>query len=278
MKFPLLFANRDPLAAVSHCINLLIRHESQSISFTLPCHHPVLSLLLLYRWVLFTFCDTIIIFTDNYSGINSVLRMISDWVIMSNFSSLLTLVWPCILIVMSDASDITLTYDVLEIKTLCHNLHQLNPQLCINTFSSILLLSLSPARFSSGAQHQHIRSVLEEEMNKIRALRAQYHTLFSATHFSSFFHHTLVSIAWDGTQIFDFVKTSCCWNLMGQDYSQHLSEFLTFGLSNFISHLSLAIYLASSMLMNTYSLKMHQFNLLLMFCIMYRPNCLAALK
>lgn len=278
MEFPLLFTDGDPLATVPRHIDPLIRHESQSIPFTLPCHHPVLPLLLLYRQVLFTFCDMITIFTDNYSGIDPVLRMISDWVIMGNSSSLPAPVRPHILIVASDASNTAPTYDVLEIKALRHGLHQLDPQSHINTFSSILLLSLSLARFSSGAQHQRIRSVLGEEMDKIRALRVQYCALFSAMHLSSFFHHALASIAQDGAQIFDFVETSRCWNPVGQDYSQHLSEFLTLGLLNFISHLSLTTYLASSMLMDAYPPKMHQFNLLLVFRTTYRLSCLAALE
>ena len=278
MEFPLLFADGDPLAAVPRRIDPLIGHESQSIPFTLPRHHPVLPLLLLYGRVLFTFCDTITIFADDYGGIDPVLRMISDWVIMGNSSSLPAPVRPRILIVASDASDTAPTYDVLEIEALRHGLHQLDPQSRTNAFSSILLLSLSPARFSSGAQHQRIRSVLGEEMDKIRALRAQYRALFSATHLSSFFHHALASIARDGARIFDFVKTSRCWNPVGQDYSQHLSEFLTLGLSNFISHPSLATYLASSMLMDAYPPKMHRFNPLLVFRTMYRPSCLAALE
>ena len=278
MKFPLLFANGDSLAAVLCCINLLIRHKFQLILFTLPCHHPVLSLLLLYRQVLFTFCDIITIFVNNYSGINPMLRMILDWVIIGNFSSLPAPVQPHILIVVSDASNTAFMYNVLKIKALCHGLHQLDPQSCINAFSSILLLSLSLARFSSGAQHQHIRSVLEEEMDKIRVLRVQYCALFLVMHLSSFFHHILASIAQDGIWIFDFVKMSCCWNPVGQDYSQHLSEFLTFELLNFISHPSLVTYLASSMLIDAYPLKMHWFNLFLIFHIMYRLSCLTALK
>ena len=278
MKFLLLFINRDPLIIVPHCINLLIKHESQLILFTLLCHHSVLSLLLLYKQVLFTFCDIITIFADDYSGIDPVLRMISDWVIMGNFSSLPALVQSCILIIASDVSDTASTYDVLEIKALHHGLHQLNPQSHINAFSSILLLSLFQAKFLFGAQHQHIRNVLNKEMNKIRASKTQYYALFSATHLFSFFHYTLVSITWDSASIFDFVKTSCCWNPMKQDYSQHLSEFLIFELSNFISHSSLIIYLASLMLMNAYFFKMHQFNLFLIFHTMYRLNCLAALE
>ena len=278
MKFSLLFTDRDPLTAVPCCINPLIRHESQLILFTLPHHHSVLPLLLLYEQVLFTFCDIITIFINNYSGIDSVLRMILNWVIINNSSLLLALVWPHILIIISDASNTAPTYNMLEIETLHHNLHQFDPQLCINAFSSILLLSLSLARFLSGAQHQCIRSVLKEEMDKIRALRAQYCALFSVMHLSLFFHHALASIAWDGAWIFDFVKMSCCWNLMRQDYSQHLSEFLTLRLLNFIFHLNLTTYLTSSMLMDAYPSKMHWFNLLLMFHTMYRLNCLTALE
>ena len=214
IKFPLLFINGDPLTAISHHINPLIRYESQSILFTLFHYHSVLSLLLLYRQVLFTFCDIIIIFADNYSEINSVLRMILNWVIMGNFSSLLASVQSHILIVISDVSNTALTYNVLKIKALCHSLHQLDSQSHINAFSSILLLSLFPARFLSDAQHQHIRNVFNEEMNKIRASRVQYCVLFSATHLSSFFHHTLASITWNSALIFDFVKMSCCWNSM----------------------------------------------------------------
>ena len=195
MEFLLLFADRDPLAAVPCHIDPLIRYESQLILFTLPCHHSVLPLLLLYEQVLFTFCDTITIFVDNYGGIDPVLRMILDWVIMGNFSSLLAPVWSHILIVTSDASDTALTYNVLEIKALHHSLHQLDPQLHTNAFSSILLLSLSLARFLFDAQHQRIRSVLGEEMDKIRALRVQYCAFFLMMHLSLFFHHTLVSIA-----------------------------------------------------------------------------------
>ena len=127
MEFPLLFADGDPLAAISCCINLLIGHESQSILFTLPCHHPVLPLLLLYGWVLFIFCDTITIFVDDYGEIDSVLRMILDWVIMGNFSSFLASVQLCILIIVSDVSDTASMYDVLEIKAFHHSLHQLDP-------------------------------------------------------------------------------------------------------------------------------------------------------
>ena len=194
IKFPPSFINKDPLTAVLCCINLLIKHESQSILFILFCHHSMLSLLLLYRQVLFTFCDIITIFTDNYSEINPVLRMISDWVIMGNFSSLPAPVQSHILIVVSDISNTTPTYNVLKIKTLHHSLHQLNPQSHINTFSLILLLSLSLTRFLSDAQHQHIRNVLDKKMNKIRALKAQYCALFSAIHLFLFFHHALISI------------------------------------------------------------------------------------
>ena len=115
-------------------------------------------------------------------------------------------------------------------------------------------------------------------MNKIRALRVQYCALFLMIHFFSFFHHTLASIVQDDVWIFNFVKMSCCWNLVGQDYSQHLSEFLTFKLLNFIFHLSFIIYFASSILMNVYSFKMHWFNLLLMFHIMYKLSCFTALE
>ena len=278
IEFLFLFIDRDLLTAVPHHINLLIEHRSQLILFTLLYHYSMLSLLLLYRQILFIFCNTITIFADDYNEINPILRMISDWVIMGNSSSLSTLVWLCILIVVSNISDTTSTYNVLKIKTLYHSLHQLDPQSCINAFSSILLLSLSLTKFSSGAQHQHIRNVLDEEMNKIRALRAQYYALFLMMHLSLFFHYALVSIAWDSALIFDFVKMSCCWNLMRQDYNQHLSEFLIFELLNFISHPNFATYLALLMLMNAYPLKIHWFNSLLVFCTMYRLNCFAVLK
>ena len=153
IKFPLLFADEDSLVAISHCIDLLIEHEFQLISFTLLCHYLVLSLLLLYEWVLFTFCDMIIIFVNDYGKIDSVLRMILNWIIMSNFSSLLALVWLCILIIISDVSDITFMYDVLETKALCHNLHQLDSQSHINAFSLILLFFLFSVKFLSDVQH-----------------------------------------------------------------------------------------------------------------------------
>ena len=276
--FPLLFAAGDPLAPVPRRVDPLTGHESQSIPFTISRHHQVLPLLLLYGRLLFTFCDTVTIFADDYGGTDAVLKMISDWVVMGNSSSLPAAVRPRILIVASDASDIAPTYDVLEIEGLRHGLHQLHPESRTHAFSSILLLSLSGNRFSSSAQHQRIKNVLDREVDKMRALRAQYRALFSATHLSSFFHHALASIARDGAQVFDFVKMSRCWNPVGLDYSQHLSHFLNLGLSSFISHPSLATYLASSMVMDAYPPKMHRFNPLLVFRTIYRPSCLTALK
>ena len=78
IKFSFLFADEDLLTVILYHINLLIKYEFQLILFTLFYHYPVLFLLLLYGQVLFTFCDMITIFVNDYSEIDPVLKMILD--------------------------------------------------------------------------------------------------------------------------------------------------------------------------------------------------------
>jgi len=124
-------------------------------------------------------------------------------------------------------------------------------------FSSIKVLHLVAEQKTSLAGFRRLKELLRRELEEMRRIRQNLGCLFSATHLSHFFRMAVAHTAASLNQPFDFVLASRRGNEVQPDFEHHLTRFLELGLKHKASQDALITFVASSILLDAYSPKMH---------------------
>lgn len=255
-ELPLLFADADPFARIPDRLGAVTCHESNTLPLNWRSLRPRSALHILYARLVALFSDVLCIFSDDFGGLDSVTTFLKQWVAYGNPSNLPISVRPRVVIVARE-DETAGTHDVLAIENLRHELQESLQDSRASVFSSISILHLAGDHISSLARHRRLREFLHSEVELSRSQRIEYRLQFTATHFESFFRQAINHVAQSITTPFGFIEQTRVCNRIHDDYSDHLSVFLTLGKDAFLSYESLTSFIASTILMDAYPPRMH---------------------
>ena len=249
---PLLFADADAHAVVPTRLGSIFCHEDKSSPLKWQCQDSTKTLHALYARMVAIFSSVICVFAEDLGGLDNVGDFLVRWIEAGNPSTLPQPVRPRIIIVAKD-EEAAITYDILAIESLKERLHNDRTEV----FSSVSVVHLAGSHVSSLAQHRRLKEVILSEVEYTRIPRLESRTCFSATHFAALSRRAAEHVAKSNTEPFDLVRNTRIGNELGDDYRDHLSNFLRSGKDFFISYESLASFIASTILMDAYPPRMH---------------------
>lgn len=126
-----------------------------------------------------------------------------------------------------------------------------------NFYSFITVLHLSDEQIFLLAHFQRLQELLRRQMNEMRQVLQSNECLYFVIHLNKFFQmtvlHTVVSIL----QSFNFVIASQENNEVESDHINHVISFLRLEIRYKLSYDILMSFIASSILLDVYSSKMH---------------------
>ena len=201
------------------------------------------------------FTDVICVFADDFAVFNQVVQLLKSWAAVGSASVHFEKLWLRVVIVRrGDEASPSPTYDLLTMKDLQHGLHCRSLK---EFFSSIKVLHLAAEQLSSLTCFWQLKKLLWREADEMRLIWHSLSCLYSAVHVSQFFRMAVAHTAASLSQPFDFVLTSRWGNEVQPDFIHHLSRFLQVKESHQTPCDALMAFIASNILLDAYSPKMH---------------------
>ncbi len=253
-ELPLLFADADAQASVPQRLGTMTCHKNTTVSLAWPSPHSKSALHTLYARLVALFSHVIYIFANDFSGLDNVTEFLTEWIRAGNPSSLPNSLRPRVIVVVREEE--VATHSVLAVEGLRNKL-QNDHDTRISAFSSISIMYLAGEHVSPLARHRRLKELLLSEIELSRIERIEQRAHFTAIHFEAFFRQAINYVTSSITEPFDFVQKTRMLNEIGEDYRSYLHAFLSLGKDYFLSYESLTSYLASTILMDAYLLRMH---------------------
>ena len=186
------------------------------------------------------------------------------WVAAEECTSLFKHAWLNVIIVKrDDERNLSFTLNLLEMQDVQVSLNQ---KILKSFFSFIKIfyltdeqkISLTDEQIFSQTRFRRLKELLWRQMNEMRMTRLRHKCLYLIVHLNKFFQiivsHTTASLL----RSFNFVIASRHDNEVVSDYADHLSSFLRLERQCDLSLNIMSVFVASSILLNVYSLKMHR--------------------
>jgi len=129
-------------------------------------------------------------------------------------------------------------------------------------FSTIKIFYLTIGQKSSLTRFRRLKELLRRKLDKMLIIRRNLGCLYTVVHINYFFCRIVIYIVATSDQSFDFVLANRRDNKILADLNQHLSRFLRLDLKYSAAHESLIIIIVSTVILNTYSSKMHDKSML----------------
>lgn len=252
---PLLFADGDPQSPIPQHVGTTTCHEHSTLSVTWQSKNNAL-LPILYARLMAPFTDVICIFADDFNGLHDVASFLVRWIRLGSPTTLPIVVRPRVVIVVNEEESAA-TYDVLEMELLRCKLEQESVAVRAEVFSSISIMHLAGDHVSPLARYRRLKEVLMREVEEARNGRIEQRVHFSAVHFSAFFPLAIDHVAHSVLEPFDHIARTRQGNPVGEDYVNHVTNFISLGNDHFVSWNNLTSFLASSILMDAYPPRMH---------------------
>lgn len=239
---PLLFADSDPFAEIpaSHSLERCHDVTTYPTTWSRSTRHSPLDIL--HARLLFLFTDVICIFADDFPNLVDVAGRLVNWMVIGSGSILPTRIRPRVLIVTSD-SDPSIVIQAKDFE---------------QCFSSIDLFPLAGDGLSPSARYRPLKEAIRAHTRSLQDLRRQHGFLFSADHLAVFFQYAVQHTASTILRPFDFVRESRRGNEVGEDYREHVANFLSLCKKFRLPYDSIASYIASTILMDAYPPGMHR--------------------
>ncbi len=118
-------------------------------------------------------------------------------------------------------------------------------------------MRLVKTQISSLARFRRLKEVILKEVDKARAMRLEKRVLFLAKHIQCFLHRVVQHTTLFVIESFDFIVKSKLGNELRQDYETHVCVFLNLARRYFLLMATMNKFLASSIIMDAYSPRMH---------------------
>lgn len=230
--------------------------ESQSFSLqwaediSVQCFYNLLHVCLLCL-----FANILFVFADDFAEFDQVIQLLKSWAAADSTSVQFNKAHSRVVIVRCRLKfSSSLTYDLLHMKDLQWSLYH---RFLNEFFSSIKVLHLVAEQMTSLTHFWWLKELLWRELNEMHLIQQNIDCLYSAVHMSHFFHMTVAHTATSLSQSFNFMLFSQWGNEVQSDFEHHLFKFLHLEVKHETSQNSLMIFVTSSLILNMYSLKMH---------------------
>ena len=201
------------------------------------------------------FADVICVFVDDFADFDHVVQLLKSWVaVNSAFVHFNTIRSRVVIVRREDAASLSPIYDLLKIEDLQQSLHNESLK---EFFSSIKVLHLTAEQLSLLTRFRRLKELLWREIDEMRQTRQNLGCLYSAEHITRFFRMAVTHIAASISRSFDFILTSRRGNDVESDFVHHLFRFMRSEENHQIPRDALMTFIASSIMLDAYSLKMH---------------------
>ena len=253
---PLLFADADPFSLIPPRTGGLSCHATTVLPLKWRSSCPSSTFHQLLARLVAPFTDVICIFADDFGGVESVTEFLKHWVEYGNPADSPAELRPRVVIVIRE-DEMATTHEVLAIENLRHEIQQNLQESRPEIFSSISILHLAGNHISSLARHRRLKDFLHTEIKHSRCERVEYRMHFTAIHFESFFRQAVCHVADSATQPFSFIGATRINNKVGDDYKEHLINYIRLGKDFYLPYEKVTSFIASSILMDAYPPRMH---------------------
>ena len=252
----MLFAESDSSATVISVSNASC-HETESFPVRWANATIVSDVYdILHARIFCPFSDVLCIFADDFPNFKSVVNRLKIWAIAGVESSSFEQVRPSVVIVKrDDEASASSTLDLLEMQDVQFSLNQ---KILKNFYSFIKVLHLADEQIFSLTRFRRLKKLLWRQMNEMRNVRLRCRCLYSAVHLNKFFQIVVSQTAVSALRSFNFVTASRLDNEVDPNHFDHLTSFLRFGMYRGLSNDITTSFIASSIVLNAYSLNMHR--------------------
>lgn len=271
---PRFFADCDPTCQprLASSENISICHPDQAHPIDLPSTAHSLYDLLLSR-LLFLHVDVLCVFADDMGGLEGVRERLCTWARIGSASNLSNVVRPRVIVVSEQQS---VTHDLLEDGDFLYELLHVGDVPFHAAFGDVQVCRLPPGELSSESRYLGLRQEVTQQLRNMRLIREQRQVLFSATHLNAFFELSLQHFCAEPFVPFNHIKAARKWYPLDGAFTSHLISFLEAGKR--VPYDEVASYIASTILMDAYPIRMHHFCPLEVFKTLYRDACNRALR
>lgn len=252
-KFPVLFAESDPFAAVTSPVNSMMScHTTKSFPLEWNGHTSNDLFDLIHGRLFCIFADIVCIFAEDFADFDAVVDRLKAWSSFGKASTQLKYVKPKVIIVKKGIGPSpSPTYDLLERLDVQFSLLQ---QSLVEFFSSIIVLHLADEQISSLARHRRLKELIRRQMTEMRELRQCHGCAYTAIHLSHFFTQAVPHTARTIDEPFDFLLSS---RQPTSDNTEHLTNFFNLCRPSAVTNDTTAAYVASSLLLDAYRPGIH---------------------
>ncbi len=250
------FVESDSSAMIVSVSNAFC-HETESFSVrwaNAMIMHDVYNIL--HARIFCLFSDVLCIFVDDFLNFKSVVNHLKAWVIVEAESSLFKQARSSVVIVKrSDETSDSSTHDLLEMQDVQFSLNQ---KILKDFYSFIKILHLTDEQILLLTRFRRLKKLLWRQMNEMQNVWLRCRCLYSIVHLNKLFQIVISQIATSALRSFNCIMTSRLDNEVDSDHFNHLTSFLWFEVYRDLSNDIMTSFIASSILLNVYSLKMHR--------------------
>ncbi len=252
----MLFVKSDSSATIISVLNAFC-HEIESFSVRWANVMIMLDVYdILHARIFCFFSDVLCIFVDDFLNFKSVVNHLKIWVIVEIESSFFKQVRSSVVIVKrDDETSASSTLDLLEMQDVQFSLNQ---KILKNFYSFIKILHLTDEQIFSLTRFWRLKKLLWRQMNEMWNVWLCYWCLYSIVHLNKFFQIVISQTAVSALRSFNFVTTSQLDNEVDSNHFNHLTSFLWFEMYHDLSNDIMTSFIASSIVLNVYSLNMHR--------------------
>ncbi|GKZ27653.1 hypothetical protein AbraIFM66951_006113 [Aspergillus brasiliensis] len=234
------------------------------------------ALQLVYARLLFLFADVVCIFANDFPNLPSVAQFLVNCVSLQITSTLPAAVRPRVLVVLVDKPNCTNSYGP-DIERFYQELHQLGSCRPPSLFHCVNLLYLDSS-YSELTRYDRLRSWIQRQRDEVRSVRRENWAQLSAPHLTGFFESAIRQLGTREYNKFSFVQVSREGNPVAAGLSNHITQYMDFGLRDGCSIDTLLSGMASALLMDNYVPGMIILDPQAVFRALYRPAIFKAFR
>ncbi|OJD21794.1 hypothetical protein ACJ73_06867 [Blastomyces percursus] len=243
---PLILLDSDPFTKPQRRNELRSYGEAKQhrVDWLLPSTCTVIDVLL--SRFLFLFTDVILLFSHDFASLDDAIARLGTWTNIGSASTLPSTVRPRVMVIVPADAPEDLHIDALLLG---------RQNAMTGVFHSIELFRWDPN--GSRVACDLLKDSILRHAEEMLEVRRSNGCLFSATHLEGFYHRALRHTTRSVDRPFDFIGATRLGTEVGEDYVEHVSNFLKLGFELKVPCVHLAAFIASCILMDAYPPRMH---------------------
>jgi hypothetical protein len=245
---PLLFADSTPFARDPTDRSQVICHEILPYSTCWKLEgHSLIDIV--YNRLLFLFSDVVCVFADDFSSLDALAMRLVLWAEIGSAQKSVAM-RPRLLIITTENCQQDRARALLEVI-------QPYSEMLGACFSLTKIIQLAGPYLSPTAKHQCLRDEIRRQRQEALAVRQKHGMLFCAEHLAALFQRAIFHTATTTKEQFCHITAARGATKPGNDFTNHLVDFLDLAREHKTPFQSVASYIASSIIMDAYPPRMH---------------------